>query len=182
MDILKRIDQAQQFCKFYADGAYSIETEKWNHHVTPELIEDIRQNIESLQLKLMHQQTAQAKPYTFLWEADGSCEAVKGHVSVSQNTGPAHGWKITPLYAAPVDIAALTKERDALMAQLEKIEAKFETACNLALRVDAKNVNLKAAGKLALDALVAESRTTESNMTLARILTAISALKKVGVQ
>lgn len=60
MDILKRIDQAQQFCKFYADGAYSIETEKWNHHVTPEFIEDIRQYIESLQLKLMHEQTTQA--------------------------------------------------------------------------------------------------------------------------
>ena len=60
MDILKRIDQAQQFCKFYADGAYSVETEKWNHHVNPEFIEDIRQYIESLQLKLMHLQTQQA--------------------------------------------------------------------------------------------------------------------------
>lgn len=60
MDILKRIDQAQQFCKFYADGAYSVETEKWNHHVNPEFIEDIRQYIESLQLNLMHLQTQQA--------------------------------------------------------------------------------------------------------------------------
>jgi len=60
MDILKRIDQAQQFCKFYADGAYSVETEKWNHHVNPEFIEDIRQYIESLQLKLMYLQTQQA--------------------------------------------------------------------------------------------------------------------------
>lgn len=60
MDILKRIEQAQQFCKFYADGAYSVETEKWNHHVNPEFIEDVRQYIESLQLKLMHLQTQQA--------------------------------------------------------------------------------------------------------------------------
>jgi|694.fasta_scaffold40703_9 hypothetical protein len=60
MDILKRIDQAQQFCTFYADGAYSVETEKWNHHVNPEFIEDIRQYIESLQLKLMYLQTQQA--------------------------------------------------------------------------------------------------------------------------
>lgn len=60
MDILKRIDQAQQFCKFYADGAYSVETAQWNHHVNPEFIEDIRQYIESLQLKLMHLQTQQA--------------------------------------------------------------------------------------------------------------------------
>ena len=60
MDILKRIGQAQQFCKFYADGAYSVETEKWNHHVNPEFIEDVRQYIESLQLKLMHLQTQQA--------------------------------------------------------------------------------------------------------------------------
>ena len=60
MDILKRIDQAQQFCNFYADGAYSVETEKWNYHVNPEFIEDIRQYIESLQLKLMHLQTQQA--------------------------------------------------------------------------------------------------------------------------
>jgi hypothetical protein len=60
MDILKRIAQAQQFCKFYADGAYSIEKEKWSYHVNPEFIEDIRQYIESLQLKLMHLQTQQA--------------------------------------------------------------------------------------------------------------------------
>jgi hypothetical protein len=62
MDILKRIDQAQQFCKFYADGAYSVETAQWNHHINPEFIEDIRQYIESLQLKLMHLQTQQAEP------------------------------------------------------------------------------------------------------------------------
>jgi hypothetical protein len=61
MDILKRIDLAQQFCKQYADGAWSIEKDKWNYHVTPEFIEDIRQNIESLHLKLMHLQTQQAK-------------------------------------------------------------------------------------------------------------------------
>jgi len=61
MDILKRIDLAQQFCHQYADGAWSIETEKWNHHVTPELIEDVRQYIESLQLQLMYLQTQQAK-------------------------------------------------------------------------------------------------------------------------
>lgn len=60
MDILKRIDQAQQFCKFYADGVYSVEKEKWSHHVNPDFIEDIRQYIESLQLKLMHLQTQQA--------------------------------------------------------------------------------------------------------------------------
>ena len=60
MDILKRIDQAQQFCKFYGDGAYSVEKEKWSHHVNPDFIEDIRQHIESLQLKLMHLQTQQA--------------------------------------------------------------------------------------------------------------------------
>jgi len=60
MDIIKRIDMAQQFCKQYADGSWSIETEKWNHHVTPEFIEDIRQYIASLQLRLMYQQTQQA--------------------------------------------------------------------------------------------------------------------------
>ena len=98
MDILKRIDQAQQFCKFYADGAYSSDTAQWNHHVTPELIEDIRQYIVSLQQKLMHYQTQQEEPYTYLWEADGTLECMKGHVSISSNTGPANGWKITPLY------------------------------------------------------------------------------------
>jgi hypothetical protein len=61
MDILKRIDLAQQFCKQYADGAWSIEKDKWDYHVTPEFIEDIRQNIESLHLKLMYLQTQQAK-------------------------------------------------------------------------------------------------------------------------
>ena len=40
---------------------------------------------------------------------------------------------------------------------------------------------LMAAAKLALEALVAESRTTENNVTWARILTAITALKKAGV-
>lgn len=66
MDILKRIDHAQQFCKFYADGAYSVEKEKWNYHVTPEFIKDIRQYIESLQLKLMHLQKQQAEPIGFI--------------------------------------------------------------------------------------------------------------------
>lgn len=69
MDILKRIDLAQQFCKQYADGAWSIETEKWNHHVTPEFIEDIRQYIESLQLRLMHEQTKQAKQRVYVSES-----------------------------------------------------------------------------------------------------------------
>ena len=41
---------------------------------------------------------------------------------------------------------------------------------------------LKAAGKFALDALVSESRTTQSNVTLAKILTAITLLRKAGVQ
>lgn len=116
-----------------------------------------------------------------------------GYLDVMQPVG-------TKLYAAPVDIEALTKERDeykqrmqrlirsqfeitkerdALMAQLEKIEAKFETACNLALRVDAKNVNLKAAAKLAMFHM-------ERNQYLVRsgapsISAAISALKKAGV-
>ena len=101
MDILKQIDFVQQFAKEYADGAWSIDVEKWKHHVTPEFIENIRQYIVSLQMKLMHEQTAQAKPFTYLWEADGTCEAVKGHVTTSSNTGPAHGWKITPLYTSP---------------------------------------------------------------------------------
>lgn len=60
MDILKRIDFVQQFAKEYADGAWSIDVDQWKHHVTPEFIEDIRQYIVSLQLKLMHQQTEQA--------------------------------------------------------------------------------------------------------------------------
>ena len=59
MDILKRIDFVQQFANEYADGSWSIDSEKWKHHVTPELIEDIRQYIVSLQLKLMHHQTPQ---------------------------------------------------------------------------------------------------------------------------
>lgn len=62
MEILKRIDFVQQFANEYADGSWSIDTEKWRHHVTPELIEDIRQYIVSLQLKLMHYQTAQLNP------------------------------------------------------------------------------------------------------------------------
>lgn len=111
MDILKQIDFVQQFAKEYADGAWSIDVEKWKHHVTPEFIENIRQYIVSLQMKLMHEQTAQAKPFTYLWEADGTCEAVKGHVTTSSNTGPAHGWKITPLYTSPQ--AAQTDEREA---------------------------------------------------------------------
>ena len=77
MDILKQIDFVQQFAKEYADGAWSIDVEKWKHHVTPEFIENIRQYIVSLQMKLMHEQTAQAKPFTYLWEADGTCEAVR---------------------------------------------------------------------------------------------------------
>ena len=61
MDILKRIDFVQQFAKECADGSWSIETENWRSHVTPEFIEDVRQYIVSLQLKLMHEQTKQAR-------------------------------------------------------------------------------------------------------------------------
>lgn len=102
MDILKRIDFVQQFANEYADGSWSVDVDKWRNHVTPEFIEDIRQYIVSLQLKLMHEQTVQAKPYTYLWEADGTCQAVKGDIQISSNTGPAYGWKVTPLYTAPI--------------------------------------------------------------------------------
>ena len=61
MDILKRIDFVQQFANECGDGAWSIDTAQWKHHVTPELIEDIRQYIVSLQLKLMHEQTARVQ-------------------------------------------------------------------------------------------------------------------------
>ena len=61
MDILKRIDFVQQFAKEYADGSWSIDVDQWRHHVTPEFIENVRQYIVSLQLKLMHLQTQQAK-------------------------------------------------------------------------------------------------------------------------
>lgn len=68
--------------------------------------------------------------------------------------------------AAPCDQQAL-EQNTALDAACAKIEAERDA--------------LMQAAKLALDALVAESRTTESNVTLARILTAIAALKKAGV-
>ena len=62
MDILKRIDQALSFCTIYSDNACSTEVDKWRHHVTPHLLNDVRQYIESLQLKLMHCQSAQENP------------------------------------------------------------------------------------------------------------------------
>ena len=126
MDILKQIDFVQQFAKEYADGAWSIDVEKWKHHVTPEFIENIRQYIVSLQMKLMHEQTAQAKPFTYLWEADGTCEAVKGHVTTSSNTGPAHGWKITPLYTSP---QAAQNEADELLAKWGLDPGLYRTEC-----------------------------------------------------
>ena len=56
-------------------------------------------------------------------------------------------------------------------------ESMFEFANRFVAERDA----LAAAAKLALDALVAESRTTESNVTLVRILTATTALRRAGV-
>lgn len=61
MDILKRIDHALSFCTIYSDNSCSTEVDKWRHHVTPHLLNDVRQYIESLQLKLMHEQTKQAQ-------------------------------------------------------------------------------------------------------------------------
>jgi len=59
--VLQRIEHALTFCKEYADGSWSIATEKFRHHVTPDLLEDTRQELESLQLKLMHAETKLAK-------------------------------------------------------------------------------------------------------------------------
>jgi len=84
-------------------------------------------------------------------------------------------WIETKLYAAPVDIEALTQERDEYRAKYNEC---YEVLNDLIKERD----EMLQAAKLALDALVAESRTTESNVTLARILTAIAALKKAGVQ
>ena len=132
MDILKRIDFVQQFANECGDGAWSIDTAQWKHHVTPELIEDIRQYIVSLQLKLMHEQTAQANPFTYLWEADGTCEAVKGHVTISQNTGPAYGWKITPLYTATAIAAARVQENERCLAMMDAIGCDWRDAGDMA--------------------------------------------------
>ena len=113
MDILKRIDHAQQFCKFYADGAYSVEKEKWNYHVTPEFIEDIRQYIESLQLKLMHLQKQQAEPVAWRYHPVNPFKDKEGMHKVSDawrlidkpNHRDAHsamcGMEAEPLYTAP---------------------------------------------------------------------------------
>lgn len=137
MDILKRIDFVQQFAKEYADGAWSIDVDQWRHHVTPEFIEDVRQYIVSLQLKLMHEQTAQAKPYTYLWEADGTCEAVKGEIQISSNTGPCYGWKVTPLYAAPIPQQAqpepFTPDWSKDSAAADSIR-EHQAICNLLLK------------------------------------------------
>ena len=67
------------------------------------------------------------------------------------------------------------KERDDAWLQNTALDAR---CAKLEIERDA----LAAAGKLALEALVAESRTTESNVTLAQILTAITALRQAGVQ
>ena len=43
--VLQRIEHALTFCKEYADGSWSIATEKFRHHVTPDLLEDTRRAI-----------------------------------------------------------------------------------------------------------------------------------------
>ena len=78
---------------------------------------------------------------------------------------------------------AMTMQR-AMEAEEERDDAWLQ---NTALdarcaKLEAERDALAAAGKLALEALVAESRTTESNVTLAQILTAITALRQAGVQ
>jgi len=146
MDILKRIDFVQQFANEYADGSWSIDTEKWKHHVTPEFIEDIRQYIVSLQLKLMHEQTAQEKPYTFLWEADGTCEAVKGHVCTSSNTGPAHGWKVTPIYLHPPQPQATTAVPEGYVLVSKEaligMKGRVNTLATLSLKAERYSVGI----------------------------------------
>ena len=69
-------------------------------------------------------------------------------------------------------VEALTSERDAYQQVADTMAAAHK------VERDA----LAAAAKLALEALVAESRTTESNVTLVRILTAITSLRQAGVQ
>lgn len=74
--VLQRIEHALTFCKEYADGSWSIATEKFRHHVTPDLLEDTRQELESLQLKLMHAETKLAEfesrePVAYRFDFDG---------------------------------------------------------------------------------------------------------------
>jgi hypothetical protein len=61
MDILKRIDYAMEACRRLDVDMWSIDPIKWAERVNPDLIYDIYQYIESLQLKLMHEQSENAK-------------------------------------------------------------------------------------------------------------------------
>ena len=95
MDILNRIDFVQQFAKEYADGVWSVEAEKWKHHVTPEFIEDVRQYIVSLQQKLMHMQTTQAKD-AVAWRVWNGGLQDDGNIYVYSEDGDGE-----PLYTTP---------------------------------------------------------------------------------
>ena len=75
-------------------------------------------------------------------------------------------------------VAGHKVERDELRMQIDSL--CHEVAAIPAIK--AERDALMSAGKMALDALVAESRTTESNVTLVRILTAITSLRQAGVQ
>lgn len=113
MDILKRIDLVQQFANEYADGSWSIDTEKWNHHVTPELIEEIRQYIVSLQLKLMHKQAMQAKQVIFASESyDMIDRFLRNNLYDDDYESYSEALHEVAIYTAPPDTEALRKDAE----------------------------------------------------------------------
>lgn len=75
-------------------------------------------------------------------------------------------------------IEALTKERDEYKLLGDAMAAAVEQNTEL----DARCAKLDAAGMLAIEVLVAKSRTNKSNVTLAQILTAITSPRQAGVQ
>lgn len=82
-------------------------------------------------------------------------------------------------------VEKLTEERDGLKAARYAYATEFPLDDEGQPDVGSIHQNiraLKSAAKLALYALISESRTTQSNVTLAKILTAITALRKAGVQ
>ena len=68
--------------------------------------------------------------------------------------------------------------KDEMQAEITRLKYEVDAIPAIKAERDA----LMSAGKMALDALVAESRTTECNVTLVRILTAITSLRQAGVQ
>lgn len=61
-NVLNKINHALEACRRLDENLWSIDSARWAERMNPDLVEEIKLHIETLELKVMHTETAQAAP------------------------------------------------------------------------------------------------------------------------